>query len=62
MLDVARSMSYQRVDIWTTRENSPARRLYERAGMTLTGKTAPLRSSLALQYESFVNDGEASRA
>jgi hypothetical protein len=26
--------------------------LYERAGMILTGKTAPLRSSLALQYES----------
>jgi ribosomal protein S18 acetylase RimI-like enzyme len=61
ILDVARSMSYQRVDIWTARENSPARRLYERAGMTLTGKTASLRSSLSLQYESLLNDGEASR-
>ncbi len=60
ILDVARSMGYQRVGVWTARENSPARRLYERAGMTLTGKTAPLRSSLALQYESFFNDGEAS--
>jgi len=50
--DVARSMSYQRVGVWTAWENSPARKLYERAGMTLTGKTAPLRSSLALQYES----------
>jgi ribosomal protein S18 acetylase RimI-like enzyme len=58
ILDVARSMSYQRVDIWTARENSPARRLYERAGMTLTGRTAPLRSSLALQYESFLDDGK----
>jgi len=61
ILAVARSTSYQRVDIWTARENSPARRLYERAGMTLTGRTAPLRSSLALQYESFLSDGEASR-
>jgi hypothetical protein len=55
-------MGYQRVGVWTARENSPARRLYERAGMTLTGKSAPLQSSLALQYESFLNDGEASRA
>jgi ribosomal protein S18 acetylase RimI-like enzyme len=62
ILDVARSMSYQRVGVWTARENTPARMLYERAGMTLTGKTAPLRSSLALQYESFLNDGDASRS
>jgi ribosomal protein S18 acetylase RimI-like enzyme len=62
ILDVAHSMGYQRVGVWTARENSPARRLYERAGMTLTGKSAPLQSSLALQYESFLNDGEASRA
>lgn len=51
ILDVARSMGYQRVGVWTAQENSPARRLYERAGMTLTGKTAPLRSGLALQFE-----------
>jgi len=62
ILDVARSMNYQRVGVWTARENIPARMLYERAGMTLTGKTTPLRSSAALQYESFLNDGEASRA
>jgi GNAT superfamily N-acetyltransferase len=61
ILDVARSMGYQRVGVWTARENRPARRLYERAGLALTGKTAPLRSSLALQYESFLNDGEVSR-
>ncbi|HSR91729.1 MAG TPA: GNAT family N-acetyltransferase [Gemmatimonadales bacterium] len=54
ILDVARSMGYQRVGVWTARENRPARRLYERAGMTLTGKTAPLRSSPALQYESSI--------
>lgn len=51
ILDVARSRGYQRVGVWTARENDPARGLYERAGMTLTGKTAPLRSSVALQYE-----------
>jgi len=62
ILDVARSMECRRVGVWTARENGPARRLYERAGMTLTGKSAPLQSSLALQYESFLNDGEASRA
>ncbi len=62
ILDVGRSMGYQRVGVWTARENVPARRLYERAGMTPTGKTIPLRSSLALQYESFLDDGEASRA
>ena len=54
ILDIARSMGFQRVGVWTAQENSPARKLYERAGMTLTGKTAPLRSSLALQYESFL--------
>ena len=62
ILDVARSMGYQRVGVWTARENSPARGLYERAGMIPTGKTAPLRSSLALQYESILNDEESSRA
>jgi GNAT superfamily N-acetyltransferase len=51
ILDVARSTGYRRVGVWTARENTPARGLYERAGMTLSGKTAPLRSSLALQYE-----------
>ena len=55
VLDVARSLDYQRVDVWTARDNAPARRLYERAGMTLTGKSAPLRSSAQLQYESFLN-------
>jgi GNAT superfamily N-acetyltransferase len=54
ILDVARSMGYQRVGVWTAQENRPARRLYERAGMTLAGKTAPLRSSLALQYETSI--------
>ncbi len=55
ILDVAHSMGYQRVGVWTARQNSPARRLYERAGMTLTGKSAPLLSSTQLQYESLLN-------
>ena len=50
ILDVARSMGYQRVGVWTARENSPARRLYERAEMTLTRKSAPHLSSKQLQY------------
>jgi len=58
VLDVARSLGYQRVDVWTAKENTHARRLYERAGMTLTGKSAPLRSSAQLQYESSLS-GEA---
>ena len=62
IFDVARSMGYRRVGVWTGRENSPARKLYERAGMTLSGKTAPLRSSLALQYEVVINEREASWA
>lgn len=69
VLDVARSLNYQRVDVWTAQENTPARRLYERAGMTLTGKSAPLLSSVQLQYECFLHpegavrdgDGEGTR-
>ncbi|HEX3173590.1 MAG TPA: GNAT family N-acetyltransferase [Solirubrobacterales bacterium] len=60
LLEVARSLGYERVDVWTAQENRPARGLYERAGMTLTGKTAPLRSSTQLQYGSFLNGAEAS--
>jgi ribosomal protein S18 acetylase RimI-like enzyme len=61
ILEVARSLGYERVDVWTSRENRPARGLYERAGMTVTGKTAPLRSSTQLQYGSFLNGAEAPR-
>jgi RimJ/RimL family protein N-acetyltransferase len=61
MVEAARSLGYHRVDVWTARENLPARRLYERAGMTLTGKVAPLRSSQQLQYESLLTGEEESR-
>jgi GrpB-like predicted nucleotidyltransferase (UPF0157 family)/ribosomal protein S18 acetylase RimI-like enzyme len=61
VLNVARSLGYQRVDVWTARENTPARRLYERAGMTHTGKTAPLLSSRQLQYDSFLDGEDAPR-
>jgi len=54
VLDVAGLLGYKRVDVWTARENTPARRLYERAGMTLTGKSAPLLSGVQLQYESLL--------
>jgi ribosomal protein S18 acetylase RimI-like enzyme len=56
ILDTARSLGYRRVDVWTARENTAARRLYSRAGMTLTGRSAPLLSSAQLQYESSCAD------
>ena len=62
VLEVARSRGYKRVGVWTARENSHARRLYERAGMTTTGRITPLRSSVAVQYECVLDGGEASRA
>lgn len=55
ILKAARSLDYERVGVWTAENNTPARRLYERAGMSPTGKTAPLRSSTQLQYCSFLN-------
>jgi len=51
LLDVAHSLSYQRVGVWTAEENTPARRLYERAGMTLSGKSARVLSRTHLHYE-----------
>ncbi|HET6999520.1 MAG TPA: GNAT family N-acetyltransferase [Solirubrobacterales bacterium] len=62
ILEVARSLGYERVDVWTAQENRPARGLYERAGMTLTGRTAPLRSSTQLQYGSFLSGAKAPRS
>ncbi len=50
VLEVAGSLGYQRVGVWTAEENIPARRLYERAGMTLTGKSAPFHAGTQLQY------------
>ncbi|MGH3428658.1 MAG: GNAT family N-acetyltransferase [Mycobacteriales bacterium] len=50
-LDVAHSLGYQRVGVWTAEENTPARRLYERAGKTLSGKSARVLSHTHLQYE-----------
>jgi ribosomal protein S18 acetylase RimI-like enzyme len=54
VFDAARSLGYRRVGVWTARENTPARKLYERAGMTLTGKRAPFRSGTQLQYGCFL--------
>ncbi len=50
LLDVAGSHGYQRAAVWTAKDNTPARRLYERAGMTPTGKSAPFRAGTQLQY------------
>lgn len=44
LLDVGRSLGYLRVGVWTAESNTPARKLYQRAGMTLSGSSAPVRS------------------
>ena len=51
VLDAARPLGYKHASVWTARDNTPARKLYERAGMVLTGRSAPLRSGTRLQYE-----------
>jgi GNAT superfamily N-acetyltransferase len=56
VLEVAASLGYQRVGVWTAQENIPARKLYERAGMTLTGKSAPFQSGAQLQYGCLLTD------
>jgi ribosomal protein S18 acetylase RimI-like enzyme len=61
VFDVAASLGYQRVGVWTAQENTPARRLYERAGMALTDKSAPLRSGTQLQYECLLSGEPAPR-
>ena len=55
LLDTARSLDYRRVGVWTARENAPARKLYERAGMIPSARSAPLRSGTRLHYECFLS-------
>lgn len=50
VLDAARSLGYQRAGVWTYRDNAFARRLYEGAGMTTTGKTARVLTRTQIQY------------
>jgi ribosomal protein S18 acetylase RimI-like enzyme len=50
VIDIARTMGYQRVDVWTAEGNGSARKLYERVGMALTGRTEPGRFRLHVQY------------
>jgi GNAT superfamily N-acetyltransferase len=59
VLEAAGWLGYQRACVWTAQENIPARKLYERAGMTLTGKSAPFLSGTQLQYGCLL-DGEPS--
>jgi ribosomal protein S18 acetylase RimI-like enzyme len=55
ILDAARSLGYERVSVWTAEENTPARKLYARAGMALTGKSARVPSRTHLQYGCLLN-------
>lgn len=50
LLDAVRSLGYQRADVWTYRDNTPARRLYEGVGMAITGKTARVLTRPQIQY------------
>jgi ribosomal protein S18 acetylase RimI-like enzyme len=50
ILAVARSLHYERVGVWTDEENTAARKLYERAGMALTGESTRVPSGTHLQY------------
>jgi ribosomal protein S18 acetylase RimI-like enzyme len=62
LLDAAVSQGYQRASVWTAEDNAPARRLYERAGMTLTGKSAPFGAGTQLQYGCLLNGKSAKRS
>lgn len=61
VLGLARSLDYERVGVWTAEDNTPARRLYERAGMTLTGKSIPVPSGTHLQYGCLLDDEPAAQ-
>jgi GNAT superfamily N-acetyltransferase len=50
VLDAARSLGYQRVGVWTYRDNTLARRLYEGVGMATTGKSARVLTRTQIQY------------
>lgn len=50
ILDAARSLGYLRAGVWTYRDNTPARRLYEGVGMATTGKTARVLTRTQIQY------------
>lgn len=60
VLEVACSLGYQRAGVWTAEENFPARKLYERAGMILTGKSAPFLTGTQLQYGCLLDTGRFS--
>jgi ribosomal protein S18 acetylase RimI-like enzyme len=51
VLEAARSLGYKRTGVWTYRDNTPARRLYEGVGMAITGRTAGLLTRTQVQYE-----------
>ncbi|HEY6492767.1 MAG TPA: GNAT family N-acetyltransferase [Trebonia sp.] len=44
----AKTRSFDRLFLWVTEANAPARRLYERCGFTPTGERQPLPSNPAL--------------
>ena len=51
LVAIFHELGLRSISLTHARENAAARGLYERAGMALTGKSAPLRSGEQLQYE-----------
>lgn len=50
VFDAARALGYRRATVWTYRDNTPARGLYEAVGMAATGKTARALGRTRVQY------------
>jgi GNAT superfamily N-acetyltransferase len=50
VLDVARSLGYQRANVWTYSDNTPARRLYDVVGMAATGNSKRVLTRTQIQY------------
>jgi GNAT superfamily N-acetyltransferase len=53
---LARSLDYQRAGVWTYRDNTAARRLYEGVGMATTGKSARVLTRTQIQYGCLLSD------
>jgi len=50
VLDAARSLGYERAGVWTYSDNTPARRLYEGAGLAPTGRSKRVLTGTQIQY------------
>jgi RimJ/RimL family protein N-acetyltransferase len=49
VLDWSRLQAVERVELWVTEQNEPARRLYDRCGFVPSGKRQPLPSDPSIE-------------